>query len=326
MPQFRPRDRAHFTKEEKMINPQLRLANGRPLRFCSVEVSPEGKYMTDATGRVWIQNRSGSVQAKVWAETPAGRVVNGEKFNMAYTQDVTLTGSGQATVPDENNAFTLSQILFEFLEDFRKRYPCWATQSFGEDNGVRIEISWPDRILQPLFKPLPFVEPTSGTGYPLIHFPDNGNYSFPHPDILRHEYAHALHFSLVPHSVRDAYKIDYLGWMITNVFDPYHDFQKVTSETVAWVEAWASFSAGEGSPLYRSPKDGEKIEGAICNLVLRHFPNLVAAGNMPEIEKTFILSHARNLKEYAAWLAKSNPGHYQTFKKLAAAEYHISLP
>lgn len=309
-----------------MINPVLRTSTGRLLRYCSVEVQPEGKYMTDPHGQVWMPTRSGSVQAKVWAETPAGRVVNGEKFNMAYTQDVTLTSSGSVTVTDENNAFTLSQIMMEHLEDFRNRFPTWRTTSFGEDNGVRIEASWPDKFGQPILKLLPFVEPASSTGYPLIHYPATGNYQFPDPGVIKHEYGHALHFSLVPRNVRDAFAKNYLDWLTANLSDPYHQFDKVTTEHVAWIEAWGSFFANEGSLGVPFQGDATKIEGAVCNLVLRRLPQLIDPSNPSSIQETFITSKARTLKEYATWVSKWNPTVYQVLKTTATNEFHITLP
>lgn len=305
-----------------MINPVLRTSTGRPLRYCSVEVQPEGKYMTDPNGQVWIPKRSGTVKAKIWAETPAGRILNGEKYNLAYTQDVTLTSSGVVTVTDENNAFTLSQTLMDFLLELRKAFPRWASQSFGEDTGTRIEVSWPDKLGQKL----PFVEPTSSTGFPLIHYTDAGGYSFPSMDVMKHEYAHAFHFSLVPHPVRDWYKLYYLGWLLTNLHDPYHNFEKVTTESVAWVEAWAEFWANEGDPAFRPKKDGEKIEGAICNLLFRRFAPAVSPRDPGLIHETFIRSEAGDLMGYAKWLAQWNPAHYAVFKQIASTEFHITLP
>ena len=303
-----------------LINGQL-LANGRPLRGCSVEL-PEGKYVSDANGQVWIPKSGSSVSARIWAATYAGRVLNGEKFNLAYTQDVVIPASGSVNVPDENNAFTLSQMMLDALQKFRNAFPRWKNLMFSDEGNDRIEVSWPDKS----YAPLSFTEPTSATGFPLIHYVcDMGNYQLPPLVTVEHEYAHAIHFSLVPHDIRDWYKLNYIGWILSNPFNATHDYTKITSECVAWVEAWAYFATNQGNLGFVPTTDGSVIEGAIRNLVLDRFPKAASPSDPRAIQEKFILSQARTFKEFAAWIASNNPTAYQLLKPLAQS-FHISLP
>jgi hypothetical protein len=171
----------------------------------------------------------------VWAQNSAARILDGTRFNVAYTRDVDVLQGPKIPVEDENGAFALANTFGRALADLRGRAPALASLGFEFSADRRIEVSWPDRFVGPS---LSFTEPTSATGFPLVHLKDESE-----PTVW-HEYGHAVHFALLPHDVRDAIKADYLGWLLSNLSDPTHSFAKQTSELVAWIEAWGDFCGG----------------------------------------------------------------------------------
>lgn len=140
-----------------MVNLQLAIPSG-PLPMVFVEF--EGKsFQADATGRVTLPSPTVSTTVKVWAQNHATRMLNGEKFNIAYTQDIDIRQQRDFILQDENGAFRLVNQFGSVLNDLRNRVPAWATLGFGFSADRRVEVSWRDQFPGPS---LSFVEPTSG--------------------------------------------------------------------------------------------------------------------------------------------------------------------
>lgn len=293
-------------QEPEVLNGSISVG-GRPLRFFYVEFNGR-YYQTDAAGRVWIPTSASSARVKVWAANDAVRVLNGMKFNLAYTQDVTVGQTGDTPIVDENHAFSLALKFREVLEDYRRVFPFWATMGFDFPTDRRIEVSWPDRSPATIS----FNEPTAATGYPLIHLKALPPYVPPDDATLWHEFGHALHFAEIPHAVRDFFKWHYLGYILSHLDDPYHDYPIPTDETVAWIEAWGDFCGGDSSgrfrpcdPSFVPSGDGSVVEGAIANLL---FIGMKAAGwGADQVAESYIRSGARTIREYAGYLGGVSP-------------------
>ena len=219
-------------------------------------------FLTDNNGCVTLSangNHTEAVAVTVLCQNPVVRVLDGDKFGLPLTQEVSFRDGGivQITGSKSRHFRVLQQCLDaynlglrEFLtydqgerEDFpfrRKVIPEEAINVLS-----KIELSFPDHFPSPLS----FVEPASvRTGFPLMRIKDCDRRLFD-PDVCKrtlipHELTHALHFAFLPLWLRVAVEVKYASWLVRRVLKsqpPFHGIAVVTSPFIAYIEAFPLF-------------------------------------------------------------------------------------
>lgn len=140
-----------------------------------------------------------------------------------------------------------------------------------------------------------------------------------------------MHFAQLPHDVRDKIKSEYLGWLVTNLHDPTHNFTKQTSPLVAWVEAWGDFCGGGPTPFssqdetFKAPSpsaNGDWFEGVIANVL---FVDMARIWSFERSVTSYVDSAATTFLEYTGFV-KSQLGSFYQQLLTAAIARGIVLP
>lgn len=256
-----------------------------PLRRAYVEHlvfgAPVATYRTDDQGRVinrlgnvGIDNPTPNVDIRVLCQNSVVKVLNGAAANAPIWQDFPASDGGTVTINTNaeqvNHYPLLNRCLNAYDTVFRQFRPFSAARdpdfplgrrsdlTATKDQKKRIEVSFPDQFHLATFS---FTEPKSlATQYPLVHFKQDtpidgrlfGVNGFG-PTAVPAEMAHALHFSVLPASIREQIQNDFVRFILVdcavraattqNIDDcGTHELGVRTTAMVAYIEALDHFS------------------------------------------------------------------------------------
>jgi hypothetical protein len=243
----------------------------RPLRRVFVEHVafgvPIGLYITDDLGRLRDNNGdlgldalTAQVDLRVLCHNSVVRANNGPIDHWIDVNGVSdgnthvLAGAAEQLQRFRviNRAAEAYDRVFRQFEPFATRgdFPLGKPGSLSKakDRARRIEVAFPDGGPQPLA----FVEPKGlTTGFPVVHFKEHvsdrrlfGGHGL-YATLVPGELAHALHFSLLSETQRDALTQAYIRFIVVdwaNQGGGTHDLEKTTDPTVAFIEALDHFS------------------------------------------------------------------------------------
>jgi hypothetical protein len=219
-------------------------------------------FQTDDNGCVTLStsgNQTETVTVTVFCQNPVVRVLDGDKFGLPLTQEVSFRDREivQITGSKSRHFLVLQQCLDAYDLGLRE-FPPYNQEGCGDfpfgrkgvsDGAInvlsKIELSFPDHFPSPLS----FVEPASvRTVFPLMRIKDSDRRLFD-PDVCKrtlisHELTHALHFAYLPLRLRVAVERRYALWLGERVLKgqpPFHGIAVATSPFIAYIEAFPLF-------------------------------------------------------------------------------------
>jgi hypothetical protein len=243
--------------------------NGRPLKRVFVEhtgpfgIGSLGWDLTDANGSFTFDAGplASKVDIKIHCQSSVMRVMDGSTVLWPISINKNV-GNGDSvnldTVNEKKDHFRILNMVLDVYDtvwrqfkpyslDSRKDFPLGRKPSLRDtfSNNKRIELSFPDNL-----PGLAFVEPSGlgNAGFPLMHIKSQaadarlfGNTSHD-PSLIPHELGHAMHFSCLSPATRISIEGQYIGFLLSNLNDPFHNIDKKTTPFVAFIEAAGMFS------------------------------------------------------------------------------------
>ncbi|MFN2445802.1 MAG: WD40 repeat domain-containing protein [Vicinamibacterales bacterium] len=250
-------------------------ARGQPLRRAYVEHIVAGvgtgMYMTELDGRVFdgelnegIDSITAHADIRIICQNPLLRVLDGDRANIGVYQDKAIDDGDTVNLninaeQDDyyailNRAHATYEIAFRWLSFFSNLpdpdFPLGRKPSLRDtrDQPKRIDLIYPDHSVAPLA----WVEPKRlGDDFPLMHikahsedarlFGDDRH----RPTLIPHEFAHALHFSMLSEARRARAQDKYAEFILASPISgvgPFHDFALRTTAEVAYIESAGWFS------------------------------------------------------------------------------------
>lgn len=219
--------------------------------------------ITNDSGKVTIPGVNGNIKLRVHAQNSVVKILDGEQilpleisheFSVSNGSTININTTSEKVKHFEvmNECLKVYDSIFRKVAPFNKRgrraFPFGLKDSYTDSKNMlpRLELVYPDNSLSNVS----WVEPASiATSYPLIHLKGGASIN-----TIAHEMAHALYFSILPFSVRSSVEIRYLSYITERVMgghNPGHFTGAVTSQFVAWIEAFGILS----SKLYKVKRD-----------------------------------------------------------------------